>query len=81
MIKKNSQGGVGGYQESVSRRTTQDGGEFEALKMKETEKLNEYYMKPNGLVTNIRALREKIEETYMVKNCFEQYLQNFYRLL
>ena len=42
-------------------------GEFEALSMKETEQLDEFYMKLNGLVTNIRALGEKMEEAYVVK--------------
>ncbi|KAK1378600.1 DUF4219 domain-containing protein [Heracleum sosnowskyi] len=42
-------------------------GEFESLNMKETEQLDELYMKLNGLVTNIRALGEKVEETYVVK--------------
>lgn len=42
-------------------------GEFEALCMKETEQLDEFYMKLNGLVTNIRALGEKMEEAYVVK--------------
>lgn len=41
--------------------------EFESLNMKETEQLDEFYMKLNGLVTNIRALGEKVEETYVVK--------------
>lgn len=42
-------------------------GEFEALNMKEAEQIDEFYMKLNGLVTNIRALGENIEETYVVK--------------
>lgn len=41
--------------------------EFEIMNMKETESLDEFYMKLNGLVTNIRALGEKVEETYVVK--------------
>ncbi|KAL8158094.1 hypothetical protein AgCh_002703 [Apium graveolens] len=41
--------------------------EFEALQMKEAEPLDEFYLKLNSLVTNIRALREKVEETYVVK--------------
>lgn len=42
-------------------------GEFEALIMKDTYQLDEFYMKLNGLVTNIRALGDKMEETYVVK--------------
>ena len=41
--------------------------EFESLTMKETEQLDDFCMKMNGLVTNIRALGEKVEETYVVK--------------
>lgn len=41
--------------------------EFESLTMKETEQLDDFCLKLNGLVTNIRALGEKIEETYVVK--------------
>ncbi|XP_074355672.1 uncharacterized protein LOC141695315 [Apium graveolens] len=42
-------------------------GEFEALSMKDTDQLDDFYMKLNGLVTNIRALGEKMEEAYIVK--------------
>ena len=41
--------------------------EFESLNMKETEQLDEFCMRLSGLVTNIRALGEKVEETYVVK--------------
>lgn len=41
--------------------------EFEALNMGDTEQLDDFYMKLNGLVTNIRALGEEIEEAYVVK--------------
>lgn len=41
--------------------------EFESLRMKETEQLDDFCMRLNGLVTNIRALGEKIEEEYVVK--------------
>ena len=41
--------------------------EFETLTMKETEQLDEFCMRLNSLVTNIRALGEKIEEAYVVK--------------
>ncbi|XP_074364397.1 uncharacterized protein LOC141705276 [Apium graveolens] len=42
-------------------------GEFESLSMKDGEQLDDFYMKLHGLVTNIRALREKMEESYVVK--------------
>lgn len=41
--------------------------EFESWRMKEMEQLNDFCMRLNGLVTNIRALGEKIEEEYVVK--------------
>ncbi|KAL8116816.1 hypothetical protein AgCh_023110 [Apium graveolens] len=41
--------------------------EFEGLNMKDSEKLDDFCMKLNGLVTNIRALGETIEESYVVK--------------
>lgn len=40
-------------------------GEFESLSMKETEPLDDFYMKLNSLVTNSRALG--VEETYVVE--------------
>lgn len=42
-------------------------GEFESLSMKETDQLDDFCMRLNGLVTNIRALGEKVEESYVVK--------------
>ena len=42
-------------------------GEFEALSMKETNQIDDFYIKLNGLVTSIRALGEKMEEAYVVK--------------
>lgn len=41
--------------------------EFEALCMKESEPLDDFCLKLNSLVTNIRALGEKVEESYVVK--------------
>lgn len=41
--------------------------EFEALSMRESEPLDDFYMKLNGLVTNIRALGETMQESYVVK--------------
>ncbi|KAL8107457.1 hypothetical protein AgCh_024023 [Apium graveolens] len=42
-------------------------GEFESLRMRDGDLLDDFYMKLNGLVTNIRALGEKMEEAYVVK--------------
>ncbi|XP_074342578.1 uncharacterized protein LOC141680182 [Apium graveolens] len=41
--------------------------EFESIRMKENEQLDEFYLKLNSLVTNIRALGETVEEAYVVK--------------
>ncbi|KAL8107456.1 hypothetical protein AgCh_024022 [Apium graveolens] len=41
--------------------------EFEFLNMKDSELIDDFCMKLNGLVTNIRALGETIDETYVVK--------------
>lgn len=35
--------------------------------MKESDKLDDFYMKLNGLVTNIRALGEEVKESHVVK--------------
>lgn len=41
--------------------------EFEALFMKDSDQLDHFYMKLNGLVTNIRALGKKMPKSYVVK--------------
>lgn len=41
--------------------------EFEALCMKDSENIDDFHMKMNGLVTNIRALGEEMTEPYVVK--------------
>ncbi|KAL8102551.1 hypothetical protein AgCh_027166 [Apium graveolens] len=41
--------------------------EFESLVMKDNEQIDEFYLKLNGLVMNIRALGESITESYVVK--------------
>lgn len=41
--------------------------EFEASSMKEVEPLDDFCMKLNGLVTNIRALGGEVNEAYVVK--------------
>ena len=54
--------------------------EFEIMNMKETESLDEFYMKLNGLVTNIQALGEKVEETYVVKKLLRLVLTKFLQI-
>lgn len=41
--------------------------EFEYLSMKDTYQLEDFCMKLNGIVTNIRNLGETMEESYVVK--------------
>lgn len=41
--------------------------EFETLSMKENEKIDDFCKKLYGVVTNIRTLGDKMEETYVVK--------------
>lgn len=41
--------------------------EFESLKMKDSEQIDDFCMRLNGMVTKIRALGEKIEEEYVVR--------------
>ncbi|XP_074362999.1 uncharacterized protein LOC141703366 [Apium graveolens] len=41
--------------------------DFESLSMSEIEPIDEFCMKLNGLVTNIRALGEEVSESYVVK--------------
>ncbi|XP_074373635.1 uncharacterized protein LOC141713980 [Apium graveolens] len=41
--------------------------EFEAMIMNESDSLDVFYLKLNGIVTNIRALGKAVEESYVVK--------------
>lgn len=41
--------------------------EFESLRMDDSDKLDDFYMKFNGLVSTIRALGEEMNEAYVVK--------------
>ncbi|XP_074347470.1 uncharacterized protein LOC141686329 [Apium graveolens] len=41
--------------------------EFESMSMKDNEQLDDLYLKLNGLVSNIRALGESINNSYVVK--------------
>ncbi|XP_074327215.1 uncharacterized protein LOC141665128 [Apium graveolens] len=54
--------------------------EFETLSMKETELLDDFCMKLNGLVTNIRALGEDVKETYVIKKLLRAVPQKFLQI-
>lgn len=41
--------------------------EFEALTMKDNDQIDDFYMKINGIVSNIRALGDEISESSVVK--------------
>ncbi|KAK1361327.1 hypothetical protein POM88_045801 [Heracleum sosnowskyi] len=41
--------------------------EFEVMSMKDTEQLDDFYIKLNGIVSNIRELGEEVKESYVVK--------------
>lgn len=41
--------------------------EFESLRMDASDQLHDFYMKLNGLVSNIRSLGEEVNEAYVVK--------------
>lgn len=40
---------------------------FESMTMKDSDSLDDFYLKINGVVTNIRALGETVAESYVVK--------------
>lgn len=41
--------------------------EFESMSIRETDTLDDFCMKLNGVVTNIRILGDKMEEAHVVK--------------
>ncbi|XP_074346384.1 uncharacterized protein LOC141685161 [Apium graveolens] len=45
--------------------------EFESLSMKDIEQIDEFYLKLNGLVSNIRALGDEMNESYVVKKLLQ----------
>lgn len=49
--------------------------------MKDGEQLDEFCLKLNGLVTNIRALGEDIEESYVVKKLFRAMPSKFLQIV
>lgn len=54
--------------------------EFESQNMKDTELLDDFTMKLNGLVTNVRALGEDIKESYVVKKILRAVPTKFLQL-
>ncbi|KAL8156084.1 hypothetical protein AgCh_001243 [Apium graveolens] len=58
--------GQGAYRVRKARVQTLKA-EFESLSMKETYVLDNFYIRLNGLVTNIRALGEEMNKSYVVK--------------
>ncbi|XP_074328182.1 uncharacterized protein LOC141666094 [Apium graveolens] len=54
--------------------------EFEALCMKETEPLDDFCTKLNGLVTTIRALGEEVKKMYIVKKLLRAVTTKFLQI-
>ena len=54
--------------------------EFEFLSMRDTELLEDFCMKLNGIVTNIRALGEDVKESYVVKKILRAVLPKFLQI-
>nr|KAJ0225396.1 hypothetical protein LSAT_V11C100018330 [Lactuca sativa] len=57
---------MGAYRVKTARVQTLKA-EFELLSIKETEKIDEFAVKVNNVVSNIRALGDVVEEDYVVK--------------
>lgn len=55
--------------------------EFESLVMKEDEQIDDFSMKLTGIATNIRALGEKLEESYVVKKFFRAVPNKFLQIV
>lgn len=55
--------------------------EFKSLRMKDNEKLDDFYLKLNGLVSNIRALGETMNEPYVVKKLLRAVLSKFLQIV
>nr|GEY51139.1 hypothetical protein [Tanacetum cinerariifolium] len=53
---------------------------FKTLSMKDTEIIDDFAMKVNNIVSNIRALREKVEEAYVVKKLLRAVLSKFLQI-
>lgn len=54
--------------------------EFESLSMKDSDQLDDFYMKLNALITNIRTLGETMEESYVVKKLLRAVPQRFLQI-
>lgn len=54
--------------------------EFKALNMKETEHVDDFTMKVNNIVSNIRALGDSVEEPYVVKKILLVVLGKFVQI-
>lgn len=48
--------------------------------MKKIEQLDDFYMKLNNLVSNIRALGEKMDEAYVVKKLLRTVTSKFLQI-
>ncbi|KAL8134233.1 hypothetical protein AgCh_009329 [Apium graveolens] len=55
--------------------------EFESLSMKDGEQLDDFYLRLNGLVTNIRALGEEVKDNYVVKKLLRVVPQRFLQIV
>lgn len=55
--------------------------EFESMHMKDAETLDDFYLKLNGLVTNIRSLGEEIQESYVVKKLLRAVPSKFLQIV
>lgn len=55
--------------------------EFESMNMKDSEQLDEFYMRLNGLVTNKRALGEEMKESYVVKKLLRAVPSRFLQIV
>lgn len=55
--------------------------EFETLSMRENEQLDDFYLKLNGIVTNIRALGEEMKESYVVKKLLRAVPSKFLQIV
>nr|GEY63172.1 hypothetical protein [Tanacetum cinerariifolium] len=53
---------------------------FETLSMKDTEIIDDFAMKLNNIVSNIRALGEKVEDVYVVKKLLRAVLSKFLQI-
>lgn len=55
--------------------------DFELLYMKDTEQLDEFCSKLNGIVTNIRSLGEEVKEGYVVKKLLRAMPKRFLQII